>query len=117
MEHHTHDAHDHGFAHIGSVRLLYGVFFALVGLTVLTLLLAGNLGPFGFVVAMVIATVKGLLVMGFFMHMLWDKPFNVLVFFSSVLFLFLFIFMTLTDTDHYQKTINEFPRAAESTSP
>ena len=86
----AHD-HDHGFAHPAPLPMLYGVFFALVFLTVLTLLLAGNLGPFGFVVAMIIATAKGALVMGFFMHMIWDKPFNVICFLGSVLFVFLFI--------------------------
>lgn len=109
----SHDNHDHGFAHPAPVKLLYGVFFALVGLTVLTLLLAGNLGPFGFVIAMVIATAKAALVMAFFMHMLWDKPFNVLAFLGSTLFVFLFIFMTVTDTDHYKESQDHFPREAE----
>ena len=112
----SHD-HEHGFAHPAPLNLLYGVFFALVFLTVLTLLLAGNMGPFGFVVAMIIATAKAGLVMGFFMHMIWDKPFNVMCFLGSVLFVFLFIGMTMTDTDHYQDTIDEFPRAAETTTP
>ncbi len=109
--------HDHGFAHPTPVNLLVGVFIALVVLTVVTMLLAGNLGPFGFVVAMSIATLKGALVMGVFMHMIWEKPFNVMVFLGSTLFVFLFIFMTLTDTNHYQETIDEYPRAAETSSP
>lgn len=109
--------HEHGFAHPAPLPLLYGVFFGLVFLTVLTLLLAGNLGPFGFVVAMIIATGKAALVMAFFMHMMWDKPFNVLCFLGSVLFVFLFIGMTMTDTGHYQETIDEFPRQAETSNP
>ena len=112
----THAHHSHGFAHPVSVKLLVGVFVALVMLTALTLLLAGNLGPFGFVVAMTIATAKAGLVMAFFMHMAWDKSFNIMVFFTSVLFLFLFIGLTLTDTEHYQNTIDEFPRDVESSS-
>ncbi len=112
----AHD-HDHGFAHPAPLPMLYGVFFALVFLTVLTLLLAGNLGPFGFVVAMIIATAKGALVMGFFMHMIWDKPFNVICFLGSVLFVFLFIGMTMTDTGHYQDNIEQYPRAAETSGP
>ena len=112
----SHD-HDHGFAHPAPLKMLYGVFFALVFLTILTLLLAGNMGPFGFVVAMIIATAKGALVMGFFMHMIWDKPFNVICFLGSVLFVFLFIGMTLTDTGHYQNDQDHFPREAETTSP
>ena len=110
----AHDNHDHGFAHPAPMKLLLGTFFALCALTALTLLLAGNVGPFGFLIAMVLATVKAALVMAFFMHMVWDKPINVLAFLGSTLFVFLFIFMTLTDTGHYQEQIDEFPRAAET---
>jgi cytochrome c oxidase subunit 4 len=116
-DHMSHDSHSPGFAHVSNVNLLVGVFVALVFLTVITLLLAGNLGPFGFVVAMTIATIKSCLVMAFFMHMAWDKPFNVFVFLTSVLFLFLFIGLTFTDTAHYQDAIDEFPREAESSGP
>ncbi len=112
---HNHD--DHGFAHPAPIKMLFGVFFSLVFLTALTLLLAGNLGPFGFVVAMIIATAKAALVMGFFMHMIWDKPFNVLIFVCSTFFLFLFIGMTMIDTEHYQENIESFPRAAETSGP
>lgn len=114
---HVSHTHDHGFAHPAPVKLLVGNFFVLVFLTVITMLLAGNLGPFGFVVAMCIATLKGALVMGIFMHMIWEKPFNVMVFLGSTLFVFLFILMTLTDTSHYQDAIDEYPRAAETSSP
>ncbi len=112
----AHDDHAHGFAHISSVRLLVATFVALVLLTVLTLLLAGNVAPFGFVVAMTIATLKAALVMAFFMHMAWDKPFNVLFFLGSSLFVLLFIGITLTDTDAYQNQIDEFPREAETST-
>ena len=112
----AHDNHQHGFAHPAPLPILFGTFIALCVLTVLTLVLAGNLGPFGFVVAMILATIKATLVMAFFMHMVWDKPINVVAFLGSTMFVFLFIFMTLTDTDHYQDTIAEFPREAETTS-
>ena len=112
----AHDHDDHGFAHPAPIKLLFAVFFGLVFLTVLTLLLAGNMGPFGFVVAMVIATLKGALVMAFFMHMVWEKPFNVICFLGSVLFLFLFILMTLTDSSHYKPNIDDFPREAAAVS-
>ena len=110
------DSHGHGdhasFAHPAPVKLLLAVFFALVILTVLTLLLAGNMGPFGFVVAMILATVKASLVMLFFMHMFWDKGINIVAFLSSLLFVGLFLFMTLLDTAHYQDSVDDFPRAA-----
>lgn len=115
MADHNHDDnHGHAsFAHPASVRLLVVVFVALVALTFTTLLLAGNVGPFGFPVAMLLATVKGLLVMLFFMHMYWDKSFNILAFMTSFLFAALFIGLTLMDTRHYQDSIDEFPRAPE----
>ena len=112
----AHDESDHGFAHPAPLPMLFGTFIALCILTALTLLLAGKLGPFGFVVAMIFATAKAVLVMAFFMHMVWDKPFNILAFLGSTLFLFLFIFMTLTDTENYQENIDDYPREAEVTS-
>ena len=73
---------------------------------------------FAFPVAMIIATAKAFLVCAFFMHMWWDKSFNVIAFLSSVLFVALFISMTLMDTGHYQSTIeaydvNQMPGVAE----
>jgi len=59
---------------------------------------------------MIIATVKAFLVCAFFMHMWWDKTFNVVVFLSSTLFVVLFIGLTLLDTGHYQDSIDNFPR-------
>ena len=102
---------DHGFAHPVPVKLLLAVFFALIFLTILTVVTAGNIPkPFGIWVAMGIATLKGALVCLFFMHMYWDKPFNVISFLSSFLFVTLFIGMTLMDTGHYQNTVDEYPR-------
>ena len=113
---HNHD--DHGFAHPVSVKLLFTVFFALIFLTILTIVTAGQLPkPFGIWVAMGIATVKGLLVMLFFMHMFWEKGFNVIVFISSFLFVALFIGLTLMDTGHNLDSIDRFPREAVTNQP
>jgi cytochrome c oxidase subunit 4 len=60
-----------------------------------------------------IATLKATLVALFFMHMWWDKGFNVLVFLSSFLFVSLFIGLTLMDSSHYQRDIEKFPREPE----
>ena len=111
-----HDNHDaHSFAHPVPVKLLLAVFFALIFLTILTVVTAGQLPkPFGIWVAMIIATMKAALVMMFFMHMYWDKGFNVIVFLSSLLFVALFIGMTLMDTGHYLETINQFPRLPDA---
>lgn len=107
--------HDHSFAHPAPLKLLFAVFFALIVLTILTVALATvDLGPFGIWISMTIATVKAALVALFFMHMYWDKSFNVLVFLSSFLFVALFIGLTMTDTQHYQNAIDAFPRAADA---
>lgn len=71
---------------------------------------------FTFPIAMIFATMKAFLVCAFFMHMWWDKGFNILAFFSSLFFVCLFIGMTLMDTDHYQDQIDLYPRAAETTT-
>ncbi len=108
------------FNHPAPVKLLFAVFISLIALTVLTVLTAGSGMPsaFAFPVAMMIATAKAFLVCAFFMHMWWDKGFNVLAFLSSLFFVALFIGMTLTDTDAYQNDIDLYPRNAETlTSP
>jgi cytochrome c oxidase subunit 4 len=59
-----------------------------------------------FAVAMVIATVKAALVMGVFMHLIWDKPLNAFAFLGSFLFVMLFIGMALTDKSEYKPDID-----------
>ncbi len=109
---HGHGGHgsDGDFAHTTPMFLLIGVFAALTILTVLTVAVtAVDLGGTGnFVVAMIIATIKAALVMAYFMHMAWDKRFNVVVFLSSFLFVVLFLTMALTDRREYQRAIDTF---------
>ena len=110
------DQHDDlpRFNHPVSTTLLFGVFGSLIGLTILTAVTSAvwpysNLpSDLAFPVAMIIATVKAFLVCAFFMHMWWDKTFNVLVFLSSTLFVVLFVGLTLLDTGHYQDSIDSF---------
>ena len=108
------DAHeDHGFAHPMPVAKLLGVFFALVFLTILTVAVSDmaeflHLGRFEIWVSLGIATIKAALVIFFFMHLLYDKPFNKMIFFSAFLFVALFIGITLMDTSQYQHRIKSF---------
>jgi cytochrome c oxidase subunit 4 len=67
-------------------------------------------GEGNFIVAMVIATIKAGLVMAYFMHLRWDKKFNVVVFLSSFLFVTLFLGILLTDRKEYQDVIDSFER-------
>lgn len=105
----SHNSDHPKFNHPAPLPLLIGVFLALVFLTILTLVTSNiELAQFAFAIAMIIATAKAFLVCAFFMHMWWDKSFNVLAFLSSLLFVSLFIGMTLMDTGHYQDTIEAY---------
>ena len=106
------DSHDHGLAHVTPVNLLVGVLGALLLLTVATVLVTKvDLGSqYNLVVAMVIATIKAGLVITYFMHLRWDRKFNLIVFLSSVLFLILFLSMTLADRAEYQPLIDQAER-------
>ena len=103
------------FNHPVSTKLLVAVFGALIALTTLTVVTSAvwpysNLpADLAFPVAMIIATVKAFLVGAFFMHMWWDKTFNVIVFLSSSFFVVLFVGLTLLDTGYYQDSIDNFP--------
>ncbi len=100
---------DHGYAHVMPPQVLLSVFAALIALTVLTVALAGNLPPnVELVVALSIASAKGLLVILFFMHMLYDKPLNILMFVFSLAFVALFLTFALMDTEQYQSGIREY---------
>jgi cytochrome c oxidase subunit 4 len=108
---HGHDD-GHGLSHLTPITLLLAVFGALVVFTVVTVMVTKvDLGGEGnFIVAMVIATIKAGLVMAYFMHLRWDKKFNVVVFLSSFLFVTLFLGILLTDRKEYQDVIDSFER-------
>lgn len=101
---------DHGHGHVSPMWLLLGVLGALVVLTVLTVAVtAVDLGSQGnLIVAMVIATIKAILVMGFFMHLIWDSRFNLIAFTSSFLFVILFLSMSVLDRNEYRPTVQAF---------
>ena len=88
--------------------MLFAVLGALMGLTVLTVSVTSfDLGSEGnLVVAMVIATIKAALVVTFFMHLLWDKKFHLILFLTAVLFVVLFLSMSITDRSEYQHNID-----------
>ena len=85
------------------LKVLFGIFGALIVLTMLTVILGQmDLGSWEIVITMTIATVKAGLVVLFFMHVLYDSPFNGIVFVFSLLFVALFIGFTLVDVQRYQ---------------
>ena len=87
-----------GMGHVMPLKTLIGVFGTLVVFTVLTVAVTYvDLGTFNLYVAMAIAAVKAALVLLFFMHLLYDRPFNAIVFISCLVFVTLFISLSLTD--------------------
>ena len=91
------------------IKLLLGVGATLLFLTAVTVwVTAVDLGRSGnLLIAMGIATVKAAMVGAYFMHLRWDKPFNTLVFTSSLLFVALFISVVLLDKAEYEDDITE----------
>ncbi len=102
-------AEHHGVAHVMPVNVLLAVGGTLLFLTAVTVWVTyADLGRTGnLIVAMGIATIKAAMVCAYFMHLRWDKPFNTLVFTSSVVFVGLFITILLMDKGEYEPDINE----------
>ncbi|TWU56388.1 hypothetical protein Poly51_22980 [Rubripirellula tenax] len=112
---HTEDGHGregYDFAHPMPVSMLLAVFGALVVLTIVTVAQASfDFGSYDILIVMGIATIKATLVMLFFMHMAWEKPFNTIVFVGSFVFVGLFVIFTLSDSsltsDSFEPKIDE----------
>jgi cytochrome c oxidase subunit 4 len=106
---HGHAAEKHGIAHVMPMPILFGVFFALIALTALTVASHSfDFAALNIWVAMGIATVKALLVAVFFMHLRYDKPLNAIVIGSSFIFVFLFIGILLIDSHNYKDDIDRY---------
>jgi len=103
---HETDAHQ-GVGHIVPISLLAIVGGGLLVLTVITVWVARfDFGPANIWIALGIAAVKGTLVVLIFMHLLWDRPFNGVVFVSSLAFVALFISFAMTDTFEYAPDVD-----------
>ena len=92
----------HGVGHVVPVRILATTAAALLILTVVTVTAASfDFGDLNIWIALAIAVAKGSLVVMFFMHLKYDRPFNGIVFVTSLAFVALFISLALTDTKEY----------------
>ncbi len=88
-----------GLGHVVPLWLLAAVFAGLIVLTGLTVAVAQfDLGNMNLYLALAIATLKASLVVLFFMHLLWDRPFHSMLFIGCLLFVSLFIGIALTDS-------------------
>ena len=95
--------------HIVPVKVLVGVFLALVALTVLTVEAAKfDVGSADVIVSMAIATVKASLVVFIFMHLWYDKPVNKIAFFFSIVFAAFFLCMILVDSHAYDDYVQGY---------
>jgi cytochrome c oxidase subunit 4 len=94
---------ERGFVHIVPVRLLLTVWAVLIVMTLITVAATWvDLGALNLWLAMAIATAKGSLVVLYFMHLRWDRPFNAVVFIGALVFVMLFVSLALMDTMAYQ---------------
>ncbi|MBN2328318.1 MAG: cytochrome C oxidase subunit IV family protein [Candidatus Omnitrophica bacterium] len=92
-----------GVGHVMPLWILLAVWGALIVFTYLTVAATYvDLGSFNLIIAMAIAAVKASLVILFFMHLLYDHPFNAIVFISALFFVAIFVIMALMDTAQYQ---------------
>ncbi|WP_339732942.1 cytochrome C oxidase subunit IV family protein [uncultured Gimesia sp.] len=95
--------------HIVPIKVLIGVFLALVVLTIVTVEAAKyDVGDVDVIVSMAIATVKASLVVFIFMHLWYDKPLNRIMFFFSIVFAAFFLCMILLDSHAYDNYVKGF---------
>lgn len=102
-------AHAHApVGHVVPPTILIATAATLLVLTWLTVQIAVLKLPIGSLavwIAMGIATIKAALVCMYFMHLRYDRPFNVIVLLATLFFVFLFIGLALMDTLAYQREI------------
>jgi cytochrome c oxidase subunit 4 len=97
-EHSSHVDDGRVHAHVSTAQFYWGIFGALVMLTILTVKVSYyDFGSLNIIVALLIATMKAGLVATFFMHLRHDSLFNTLAFLSAFLFLAIFILLTYDD--------------------
>jgi cytochrome c oxidase subunit 4 len=84
--------------HIVSPKIYVAVFFSLLFFTGLTYSVALiDLGPFNPLVAVVIAIIKSMLVILFFMHVKYSTKMTQVSIISGMFFLLILLFLTMTD--------------------
>ena len=85
--------------HIIPLKTYLAVAISLIIMTAITVIVSFiDLGALNIMVALVIASVKALLVGFFFMHLFWDNKLYLLIFSVGLLFLTIFLTLTMFDT-------------------
>ena len=104
----AHAHHSHGephplVGHLVPVWMLVSTGMALMVLTAITVAVRYiDVGEFNMVIALGVAVIKATLVALFFMHLKWDRPFNLLTFVGSMVFVILMMAFCLIDTSQYR---------------
>ena len=102
-ETHAGGGHGRSVGHVVPFRVLAAVWGALLVLTVATVAVTRvDLGGRNLWIAMGIATLKGSIVVLYFMHMRYDRPFHAIIFVTALLFVMLFVSIALIDTKAYE---------------
>jgi cytochrome c oxidase subunit 4 len=90
--------------HVVPLPTLFAVLGTLLVMTFVTVAVSWfDFGRFNLWIAIGIAVFKASLVLLFFMHLKYDKPFNAIVIIVSIALVALFIAITLTDTGQYEE--------------
>ena len=117
--HHTEEHHG---PHVMDWKVLVAVWIALMICTAITIgaaYLPLHSDFWRATIAIAVATVKASIVALFFMHLLYDEKFNLVVFVASILFVVVFFAFTLMDplTRGWVNPISEFPTAPNMDRP
>jgi cytochrome c oxidase subunit IV len=92
------EEHFDPMSHLVPVSLYVGIWAALMIFTALTVFAARlELHVFNIVVALLIATIKGTLVVLFFMHLRYSTKLTMATVVAAMFFLFLLLGLTMTD--------------------
>jgi len=122
--HSSHPGHGHGHdgdhplvGHVVPLNLLFATGLALLALTVVTVAVRYvDVGEFNIWIALGVAVVKAALVVMIFMHLRWDRTFNLLTLVGSMLFVVLLIVFAMMDVQQYLPQLNTGnPKLVEET--
>jgi cytochrome c oxidase subunit IV len=101
------DGHGHGHGgadhvpHVLPIKTYITVWLTLVAFTVITVWVSRiDFGAANFFIAIFVATIKATLVGLFFMHLLYDQKFNILILMAALVFFAIFIGFTKFDVDN-----------------
>ena len=98
----AHAAHPR-VGHVVPLPVLFAVLGTLLVMTFVTVAVSWqDFGRFNLWIALAIAVFKASLVLLFFMHLKYDKPFNAFVVIVSMALVMLFIAIAMTDATQYE---------------